>query len=233
MHYVISDLHGEYEKYKAMLSLIHFKDDDVLYVLGDVVDRGKHPLKIIQDMMKRPNVIPLIGNHDYMCLMSLYYLMKEINDTNIQQFEDENHLETIQLWIKEGGQSTLEEFMTLSKKEREEIIDYLGEFILYEEVCVNNRDFVLVHAGLENFQPTRPLSSYELYEMIFGRTDYAKIYFKDKYLVTGHTPTQLIKENKHPGFIYKEKNHFAIDCGCTFGGQLAALCLETLEEFYV
>ena len=85
--------------------------------------------------------------------------------------------------------------MTLSKTDREEIIDYLGEFNLYEEVCVNNRDFVLVHAGLENFQPTRPLSSYELYEMIFGRTDYAKVYFKDKYLVTGHTPTQLIKEN--------------------------------------
>ena len=82
MHYVMSDLHGEYEKYKEMLSLINFKDEDVLYVLGDVVDRGKHPLKIIQDMMKRPHVFPLIGNHDYMCLMSLYYLMKEINDVN-------------------------------------------------------------------------------------------------------------------------------------------------------
>ena len=64
MHYVISDLHGEYEKYKEMLSLINFKDEDVLYVLGDVVDRGKHPLKIIQDMMQKTNVIPLIGNHD-------------------------------------------------------------------------------------------------------------------------------------------------------------------------
>ncbi|WP_270470146.1 metallophosphoesterase [Faecalibacillus faecis] len=146
MHYVMSDLHGEYEKYKEMLSLINFKDEDVLYVLGDVVDRGKHPLRIIQDMMRRPNVIPLIGNHDYMCLISLYYLMKEINDTNIQQFEDENHLEIIRLWIEDGGQPTLEEFMTLSKTDREEIIDYLGEFNLYEEVCVNNRDFVLVHA---------------------------------------------------------------------------------------
>lgn len=33
MHYVMSDLHGEYEKYKEMLSLINFKDEDVLYVL--------------------------------------------------------------------------------------------------------------------------------------------------------------------------------------------------------
>lgn len=93
--------------------------------------------------------------------VNITLLFNERNhDTNIQQFEDENHLEIIRLWIEDGGQPTLEEFMTLSKTDREEIIDYLGEFNLYEEVCVNNRDFVLVHAGLENFQPTR--SSFKL-----------------------------------------------------------------------
>ena len=77
MHYVMSDLHGEYEKYLEMLKKIKFTDDDVLYVLGDVVDRGKHPIKILQDMMQRFNVYPLIGNHDYMCLLSLkLYLQK-------------------------------------------------------------------------------------------------------------------------------------------------------------
>ena len=44
MHYVMSDLHGEYEKYLEMLKKIKFTDDDVLYVLGDVVDRGKQCL---------------------------------------------------------------------------------------------------------------------------------------------------------------------------------------------
>lgn len=204
MHFVMSDLHGDYKKYKEMLSLINFRDEDVLYILGDIVDRGKHSIKILQDMMKRPNVIPLIGNHEYMCLMSLHYLMKETTNNNIEQFENDDHLETIQWWIEDGGQPTLEEFMTLSIKERKDIIDYLGEFSLYEEICVNGQEFILVHAGLANFQPTKLLREYELYEMISERTDYSQVYFKDKYLVTGHTPTQLIKNNTKPGFIYKK-----------------------------
>lgn len=33
-----------------------------------------------------------------------------------------------------------------------------------------------------------------------------------------------------PGYIYKEKHHIAIDWGCN--GWLAAICLETGQEFY-
>ena len=40
MTYVMSDIHGEYEKYLKMLDLIGFRDEDELYVLGDVIDRG-------------------------------------------------------------------------------------------------------------------------------------------------------------------------------------------------
>ena len=40
MTYVMSDLHGHYQKYLQMLDMIHFSDNDDLYMLGDVVDRG-------------------------------------------------------------------------------------------------------------------------------------------------------------------------------------------------
>ena len=36
----MSDIHGEYDKYLAMLEQIDLSEDDTLYVLGDVVDRG-------------------------------------------------------------------------------------------------------------------------------------------------------------------------------------------------
>ena len=39
MIYVMSDLHGCFDKYKEMLSLIDFAPRDTLYVLGDVIDR--------------------------------------------------------------------------------------------------------------------------------------------------------------------------------------------------
>ena len=62
--YCMSDIHGEYEKYIQMLELIELSDEDTLYVLGDVIDRGPGSVDILMDMMRRPNVIPLIGNHE-------------------------------------------------------------------------------------------------------------------------------------------------------------------------
>ena len=64
MTYVMSDIHGEYDKYMAMLREIDLRPSDLLYVLGDVVDRGPHPIKILKDMSMRGNVLPLLGNHD-------------------------------------------------------------------------------------------------------------------------------------------------------------------------
>lgn len=54
MIYVMSDIHGMYDKYIEMLELINLREHDSLYILGDIVDRGLHPMKILQDMMKRP-----------------------------------------------------------------------------------------------------------------------------------------------------------------------------------
>ena len=64
MTYVMSDIHGCYEKYRSMLETIEFAGDDTLYVLGDVLDRGPDGFKILLDMAARPNVIGLLGNHE-------------------------------------------------------------------------------------------------------------------------------------------------------------------------
>ena len=45
MIYVLGDIHGCYDKYEEMLKRIRFSDDDTLFVLGDVVDRGPEPVK--------------------------------------------------------------------------------------------------------------------------------------------------------------------------------------------
>ena len=49
--YVISDIHGEYGKFMELLDMIHFSNEDIQYVLGDVVDRGKNPVKTLLWMM--------------------------------------------------------------------------------------------------------------------------------------------------------------------------------------
>lgn len=232
MVYCCSDIHGEYDKYLKLIKKIKLKEEDTLFILGDVIDRGEKSIEVLQDMMYRANVIPILGNHEYIAIQILPLLMQEITEENISEFNEE-FVKGLLEWLNIGGQSTIDGFKKLSKDDKQDMINYLMEFSLYEEVRVNENDYILVHAGLSNFSPERRISDYELYEVIFERPEYYLTYFKDKYLVTGHTPTRFIEDNEKPDFIYKGNNHIAIDCGAIFGGKLAAICLDTGEEFYI
>ena len=232
MVYCISDIHGDYEGYQKLLKMVNFSDSDTLYVIGDVIDRGKHSLKILQDMMLRPNVIPIIGNHEYMGIHCLRFLSQEITEENMEAL-DENIVRGLLEWQNVGGQDTIDEFHKMSREEQQDILDYLEEFSLYEEVRVNGKDYVLVHAGLCNFEIDRPLEDYGIHELIFESPEYFRVYNPDKYLVTGHYPTAGIIDNDRPNYIYKNNNHIAIDCGNSFHGRLGMICLDTLEEYYV
>ena len=233
MLYCISDLHGEYEKYISILEKIHLSSADTLYVIGDICDRGENPCAILLDMMERPNIIPLAGNHDVLAAHVLNFFSQEITDDLLESFDDDT-LYLIQAWMMDGGVSTLKDFRKCSAGEMERILNYLTAFRFYEEVCAGGNDYVLVHGGLENFSPEKEISDYSADELICCRTDYSTPLFSgNKYLVTGHTPTMAIPENPKPGYIYHANNHVAIDCGAVFrDGRLGAICLDTGEEFY-
>jgi serine/threonine protein phosphatase 1 len=240
--YVMSDIHGMYDKYTAMLRKIRLSESDMLFVLGDVLDRGSEGVRILWDMMMSPNIIPLLGNHDYMAAQSLRLLMQEVTPESLKAF-DKEIMTGLTEWAQTGGLATIEEFKKLSDEKRESILEYLDEFELFDEVEAGGRDFVLVHAGLDNFSPDRPLEDYGLHEVLFHSPDYSKVYFPDRYLVTGHRPTRLEFEkadfwNADPNVSYKDEivfinNHIAIDCGCGYGGRLGALCLDTMKTYYV
>ena len=231
MIYVVSDIHGEYEAYKKLLKKINFSQSDEMYILGDCIDRGDEPIKLLQDMMMQPNIFPIIGNHEYMAIKVLKPLMEEITDENCAKTLNQTLMQALLLWQEDGGGITLEQFQKLSVDDRYYILEYLEDFSLYETVSVNGESYVLVHAGLDNFREDRPLDDYELHELIFNVSDYDKVYFKDKYLVTGHLPT--IYQENNSGQVIIKNNHIAIDCGKVFGGKLAAFCLDTHEVFYV
>ena len=229
--YVISDLHGNYEAYRTILKKIHFGENDILYVNGDVMDRGTGSIKILQNMMMQSNIYPILGNHEYMACQCLRFLMEEITEESIADM-DSGMLEGLLEWQNIGGQQTMDEFHKLSEDEKWDIMDYLEEFTLYEEIVVNGKIYVIVHAGLDHFSPERNLEDYGLHELIFKSPDYSKVYFPNKYLITGHLPTRAIQGNPKPDHIYRVNNHIALDCGAGFGGQIGAICLETGEEFY-
>ena len=231
--YVTSDIHGEYDLFIRLLEKIQLKDDDTLYVLGDVVDRGPHPIKTLLKLMEMPNVLCLVGNHELMAIECLEFLMQEITDTALESL-DEKMLDNLVTWQYSGSRTTIEEFRQLNRTTQAEIIEYIKDFLIYEELKVSDKDYLLVHGGLGNFYPGKDIEEYSLIELVWDRAEYDITYFGEKYVITGHTPTQDIPGNPNPGYIFKGNNHIALDCGCNRpDGRLAAICLDTMGEYYV
>lgn len=213
-----------------MLELIEFVPSDTLYVLGDVIDRGRDGIQILQDMNTRHNVFPLLGNHEFTAAVCLPWLMEEVTDQSLASL-DEIQIATLSEWISNGGGPTLRSLKQLSREEREDILEYFQEMELYAEVEAGGRSFVLTHAALEHFAPDKPLDSYNLQDFLFGRPGPDTTYYPGKILVFGHTPTRNLGGGDK---IFRRKTWIDIDCGCVFkGGQLGCLCLDTMEEFYV
>ena len=232
MTYLMSDLHGQYDKYRKMLDKIGFSDKDDLFILGDVVDRGPKPMACLRDMSLRANVFPILGNCDWMARTLLPGIAAKDNTGKAALPLHEEYSDAVRLWLADGGTVTLKGFMNLSAEEQEAILGYLGEFSPYEEIEVNGIRYVLVHAGLDHFSPEKPLGKYDEPELCTGGCDYGRRYFSGRILVTGHTPTFRIAPSS-AGRIWRGNGHIALDCGAGFGLPLGCLRLEDGKEFYV
>lgn len=230
--YVIGDVHGEFEQLKELIKRMKIQENDELYILGDIVDRGPDSVKALQYLMTMSNCRCLAGNHELMLLENMKVLLSEITEDFIKSLSEEK-MGLLADWINNGAISTISELSKISPRERQDILDYIGEFEAYIELEIKGQKYLLVHAGLDNFSDEKELDEYTIDELVWMHTDYEIPYFGDVIVVTGHTPTQNILCNPKPGYIYKANNHIALDCcACSFNGRLAGICLETGEEFY-
>lgn len=136
MIYVMSDIHGMYDKYIEMMDLIDLKETDTLYILGDIIDRGVNSMKILQDMMKRSNVFGIFGNHELMMADCFNIITQEITNEFLDSF-DEEKLMKLSDWMNNGAFQTIQEFKKLSKEEQKDIIEGL---IVTSNYLATNRD---------------------------------------------------------------------------------------------
>jgi len=235
MRYCVSDLHGCWDKYCAMLEAVSFKNTDILYVLGDIIDRGPDGIKILQDMMLHPNVLPILGNHEFTAAVCLPWLMEKVTDQSLDAL-DKMQIAALSEWIVNGGGPTLRSLKALPQEERETLLEYIREMDVYAEVEAGGRSYLLVHAGLGGFAPGKPLEDYELQDFLFSRPDPGMVCNSSRTLIFGHTPTRLLWAETGKTArdeIFKRGGMIGIDCGCGYGGRLGCLRLDDLKEFYV
>lgn len=256
--YVMSDIHGQYMAYCKMLETIKFSDEDTLYVLGDVIDRGPDGIRIIKDIMERDNADLILGNHEFMMLNAIKYIRdREVQGARIKRTDD--GLNPLELWTHpcNGGEGTCMELSGLRDFDKNELEAYLLSRDLIKRIKINGTTYHLSHSFSlsKKFGKTMNLkkASYKqaeciVWESLFDRPqDYPMgdkqfAYDKDVYIV-GHIFTQRLGVMNEEGLgeIYKSDNYrgysvIDVDCGMALNSRssrLGCICLETEEVFYV
>ena len=216
--YVLSDLHGQYDKFMDMLKLMKFNDNDKMYILGDIFDRGPDPLKILDYIICKKNIDFIPGNHEYMFL--------EFYNTY-----------DARLWSYNGGKTTMTQLMKRGEDYLKALYDYLTKLPL---VKIHDK-FILTHAGL--YLPKNQ-NQYTLQEILSLQNAEFNLWsrsninnerqYKDYTVICGHTPTLYVDPDQYQMSIVRRKGTIYIDCGATFSdGRLACLRLEDNKEFYI
>jgi len=212
--FVIPDIHGCCRTFRSLVSeVIRLDHADELYLLGDMIDRGpdsKGVLDFILELCDQGFSIKGVkGNHEEMCLRA------------------GEGLESMELWIANGGLATLRSFAAEYADEipwrYRSLLRGLPNYILLD-------DFVIVHAAL-NFDSNDPFADTEA--MLWMRecsVDTSRI--GDRRLVSGHTP--VTREQLTASL---STSRILIDNGCVFTGRpglgsLTALELNSMRVWY-
>lgn len=217
-YYVIGDIHGRLDLYRAMITAID--EDDAsrqaakthIILLGDLVDRGPDSAGVIADTrawQQRRSVRVLAGNHEEMFLNAF------------------KKPEVLRHFLKHGGRETLlsyglsrkqfnamnldELFALLPQLVPQADLEYLREF---EEMIVAG-DYLFVHAGID---PALPLDQQKRSDMLWIRDRFLDHEGAlEKVVVHGHTIFDRVMDCG---------NRIGIDTGAFRSGVLTALVLE-------
>lgn len=222
MFYVISDLHGyPLIKFQQLLAKAGFCQSDVLFILGDVIDRnGDGGVEMLNWLRKQNNIQLILGNHEEMLL-------------SVLDAPGDERKERLINYQASGGDVTLDALADLKAKSREDVdaIEiYLRNSPLYRVVTVGNDKYLLLHGGLDNFRKDKRPSDYSPDEILWAWPEINDVYYDDMVTIFGHTPTMSYGEG-YRGKILKTRTWIDIDVGAGYGMEPVLLRLDDMQEF--
>ncbi len=223
--YAVSDLHGQHDVFLKGLERIDFNDNDELYVIGDVIDRGPDGIHILMHIKEKRNMHLILGNHEVMMLGSV--------DPNGS--EDINGQYSLIWLLANGGEVTYDRYVEISEKERQSLLMWMNRCYVIKTIELGERKICLTHSyyreDLENkmyYEADHGTVWDVVWTSIFRKDDpdtYGPDIYKnyDYEFVTGHVPVQkvrMIYDNSNDYnnlMMYRHGNLVDIDGGCALG----------------
>jgi hypothetical protein len=235
-YFLISDVHGEYDKMKYALSTAGFDESkDTLVSVGDAMDRGPKNVDTLDYLLGLKNKILLWGNHDARLLLLL-------NGAAVESYDAHNKTtETIaQLSGHDMNAPFDKDFYEyyetcLSEIRNSEIKEKLMSYFKQCHMAAEFSNEIVTHAwlpssvGLDSLKlkPSwRSVKSWDRwYDALWSRTDYAVRgqAYPDKKLVVGHWYAWLIAEQEGTQRSEKdpETQQYVIDTSVYDNGKAA------------
>jgi len=182
----VSDIHGCLKTFRKLLEdSIQLTREDQLFLLGDYVDRGPDSKGVLDYIMELTDngfqLECLMGNHEQMMLNA---------------FQDD---EDIDVWLLNGGKSTLDSFGVEDVEDiPEKYFRLIRNFKYYLEID----EYILVHAGLNFLPPNNSEADSDflwkvihpfkdIKSMLWIRDWYSDIdyeWLRGRIIIHGHTP---------------------------------------------
>ena len=220
----ISDIHGNLAYLEGLLDKLRLRDDDIIFILGDFVEKGPRSLdtlRFIMALSEKYTVHTLCGNCDIWAPL----FDGEIGDggpTVLPYMERKPYSLARQMCIELGIDFSPDmDFETLR---REIFNNYSAEmdFLRSLPTLIETENYVFVHGGVP--EKTGDAWTYMKYDRFMER---AKA--QEKWTIVGHWPVMLYHEDivdANPVFDY-DKKIISIDGGCVLkdDGQLNALII--------
>lgn len=210
---VIGDVHGHYDGLMKLFELFDPNEEDEIYFLGDLIDRGPKSADVV-NFVRQNNYACLLGNHEQMLLDSII---------NGQVYPP-----TLQAWLYSGGYNTMRSYGKSGIPA--EHIEWIRTLPRYLDLG----DTWLVHAGID---PHIPFEEQGSEQFCWIRDKFHRIpepYFPDKLVVIGHTITFTLP-GVEPGELAHGKGWIGIDTGAYHktSGWLTALDITNRQVFQV
>ena len=64
--WVIGDVHGFYRTYTSLLGKLKLVNNDIVILLGDLIDRGPESSRVIEHVKSSSSIFTVRGNHESM-----------------------------------------------------------------------------------------------------------------------------------------------------------------------
>ncbi len=225
MRYVMSDVHGEYELFMALLREIGFSDDDELFIIGDVIDKGEGSVRLLKYVLSKDNIHLSMGNHEYEFL-KFYYSLIQKDDVDFDAV-----LERLQGYFPNDGD--LLDFETMDMLE--EIPNYFDE-----------PDFIGVHAGILLDEDGRAIHPKELpiEEIIYNRSFKSPnvLPANSRCVFFGHTSSMAVfpdasiivyKRDGSEGADIRDYIKVHLDTGAFVSGILGCFSIDECKCYFV